>query len=183
MSTSGRSILPKFPNKGLLVVAVSVFTGLLLGANAASLYFSTLTPEVFVTVDYPVKDVDVPFEFFGMSLGGTVQYLVWNFHDGTPPIVSNSTSMTHYFSSEGTFLVSLTAYTLGGISTIGTVEVEVKNDLPSVQIDVPGTVLEDEPVTLEIATLYDTFDDVETIHFQWVLGDGENGNLAHTTYI
>ena len=83
------SLLPKFPNKALVVVAATAFIGIMLGASVSTLYFSTLTPAVTVTVDYPTKDVGVPFEFFGTPWGGQVSYAVWNFHDGTDPVICN----------------------------------------------------------------------------------------------
>ena len=82
---------------------------------------------------------------------------------------------------EGVYLVSLTVYTLGGISRIGTVEVNVQNEQPSLQISVPESAIEDELVTFTIESLHDTSNDVDSMKFQWVLGDGRSFNSSSVT--
>ena len=121
-------------------------------------------------------------QFDANSTQGPWQSLVFYFHDGTDPLVTSQTLVSHSFNIEGKFLVTLMAVGVGSTSDSATIEITIINEQPSAKIFMPSSAKEDENVTLRAIDIQDTPNDIDHLRFRWVLGDGnikEGAEINH----
>ncbi|MHA1131945.1 MAG: PKD domain-containing protein, partial [Candidatus Helarchaeota archaeon] len=126
-------------------------------------------------------DVGEEIIFDASNTDGFYSSLAYLFHDGSEPVITSSPNITHAFPIEGKYLVTLIAIGTGGISSQATISVEIKNTQPEVTLPPLPDAIEDEPVNLT-AYVVDTTNDIDTLQFNWILGDGNTKAGSNITY-
>ena len=138
--------------------------------------------------DKTLADVneDVIFTFTSDDvLHATVSYYQINFHDGTLPekIPATKTEITHKFEYEGKYIVSLTAVAFSGITDLATLEIEICNQAPEIDIIIiPEQAYEDELINITVSDVNDSIVDKDELYFIWDLGDGSNNYGKKISY-
>ncbi|MHA1324970.1 MAG: PKD domain-containing protein [Candidatus Helarchaeota archaeon] len=141
----------------------------------------TIYADLRVVDDKFVADVGDKIVFDASFTTGPWQNLIFLFHDGSPPLITSQTIVSHAFPLEGKYLVTLMAVGVGGISSQAEVEITIENSPPSItSISLPSEAVEDELVTLNVAEIRDTPRDLERLQYNWIFGDGtaESGSVV-----
>ncbi len=140
-----------------------------------SAYYSDIIPRGTLSIMNSSVDVYEPV-IFSIEQPKNIGYLVWVFHDGSEPVVTQDLSVIHRFSYEGRYLVTVQMFGTGGIMSQSAVNVTVENLAPNAEIALPLTAYEDELITISVGAWNDSLYDNKTLSFQWMLGDGSTKN-------
>jgi len=144
---------------------------------------NSITIKAKMTIVNPKEFWDVGEEiiFDASSTDGFYNSLVFLFHDGSDPLTAPEPQVSHAFPIEGKFLVTLVALGTGGISSQATISVEIRNTQPTVSLPPLPAAEEDELITLT-ADVQDTPNDLATLQYHWVLGDGQTETGSEITH-
>ena len=97
----------------------------------------------------------------------------WDLGDGTALGPGDIAEVEHGYPRMGTYLVSVTVRDDDSAEAVAAVAVKVENVAPEAfATAVPGTVLEDAPVTLDASGSIDTPSDMPGLTYEWDLGEG-----------
>lgn len=139
---------------------------------------SSITP--MIEYFYPDKvqaDVNEPIDFqFSANdvWRADISVFYIEFHDGSLPIelTPEKINITHTFQNEGKYLITLTAVAISGLTDVKTCEIEIINEPPIFDIDLPNTAFEDEKISASVINLIDSAQDCENAKYHWNFGDG-----------
>ncbi|NHI90854.1 MAG: PKD domain-containing protein, partial [Candidatus Lokiarchaeota archaeon] len=116
---------------------------------------------------------EVIFTVILSELGGPAEYFIWQFHDGSGN-VSTSGIISHRFSYEGVYLVTVEAIGPGNISDIRTIKINVVNEKPLIgDLIFPAVASEDELILFDVANMTDSTIDLSNLNYTWYLGDNQ----------
>jgi PKD repeat protein len=120
----------------------------------------------------PVAGNQMTFNATGSSAPGGVRFYSWQFRDGSPPVETNSPTISHTFPGAGFDLVALTVYAEDGTSAGGVGVIATGDEGPAAAFSVPIAPL-GQPVSFNGSTSSDP-DGSITVD-EWNFGDGSVG--------
>ncbi|MBD3196348.1 MAG: PKD domain-containing protein, partial [Candidatus Lokiarchaeota archaeon] len=165
---------------GVMSVAFIVLMCNMIFIDAES---NDLIPHAVINVDKNLVDIGESVRFYVTNIDGIIEQFIYLFHDGTEPVYSTSGEIYHSFPLEGKYLVSLIAVGSHELTHLSTVQVQVRNQQPSVDISIPSSALEDEVVEFSAINIIDTPNDLSSsLKFQWLTGDGTLLNGSTVQY-
>lgn len=144
--------------------------------NAPNVRFG-IRPQIDVQTYYTCAEIPIFFENLSTSNAGNgTLYYNWNFGDGT---TSTEFEPEHTYMQPGEYEVTLVVY--NGCSCSGKYSMKIAVAKPSIKIECPGVVCEDEAVT------YTIWSDAQRCEFEWTVDGGTvgqfNGNHSEGTII
>ena len=182
-----------YATPGVYAAVLTVTDGRTSGTKTASINMNVLpnaAPTVTIgkvpTGNAPYANVPITFTATVADANGDATSLVWNFGDGSEPVL-NTSSVVHGFAVAGITTVTATADDGKGGVTVASSTLDVQPNRPPVSaITTPGGDLYQSKAYTFSATASDP-DTGDTIsEFQWDLGDGTaiqstaTGTLTHT---
>ena len=176
ITTNNDSIIHTYLNPGLYSVTMTVKdTNGCVKTIVKTNYIQPTYPFPAFTVDTFACKFDVlTYDASGTSvIGGTYQ---WDFGDGSPTVTTNAVSVTHAYTNDGYYLVTLTVTDTNGCDSIIT---------DSVRILKPTAAFNFTTLSLSCQALVDTFMDASTgfvTGWQWYFGDGGSSTLQSPTH-
>ncbi len=118
---------------------------------------------------------------WSISPNGPIVSYTWNFGDGTPPIKTNNTSISHvYLSSATMWQVSLTVQDTSGQTD--TISQQVMFNVQPGFVFQPGKPAVAQPVTFNASSTVVYLPPSSLLGFQWSFGDGASGSGKTTIH-
>ncbi len=148
------------------------------GKVAFNVTVINMVPVADLSIQVQDLDEDEEFTVFGTATDtySDSEGLRWRFDFGDGNVTDWRRKpvqrVTHAYTMEGVYNVTLTVVDDDGERSNSTAQVKVSNVVPTVIVSGPsGSLNEDDSVELE-ATGYDTASDQELLEYRWDLGDG-----------
>ncbi len=118
---------------------------------------------------------------WSISPNGPIVSYAWNFGDGTPPVKTNNTSISHvYLSSATMWQVSLTVQDTSGQTD--TMSQQVMFNVQPRFVFQPGKPAVAQPVTFNASSTVVYLPPSSLLGFQWNFGDGASGSGKTTIH-
>ncbi|HEV8079696.1 MAG TPA: PKD domain-containing protein [Chitinophagaceae bacterium] len=123
----------------------------------------------------------ITFSDISTATAGTITTWTWNFGDGSPVVVKNTSApFTHVFASANTYNVTLTVTTGNGCNSSATAKSVKVNPLPMVDFSLPKTCLPNANAQFnDMSTITDGT--AAQFTYSWNFGDPNSGSANTST--
>jgi chitodextrinase len=174
----------KLKNNKLTILGAISLILIFAGQGYAGTVMSNIVPDTELHADTLLADVgeDIIFSIEDLALNLYCAYI--NFHDGTPVIQLFNYSISHRFGVQGLYTITLTGVSTAGLTAISLLEIEIKNQVPEVEIVLPEVIFQDEMYSYQIknVTEVDTANDIDSLDFKWNFGDGGQAEGSYVVH-